>query len=120
MSASENIDKAIAELSDWRSATMTNLRQLINEADARLIEDWKWNTPVWAYKGNVCGLAAFKDHVKVNFFRGARLQDPHGLFNAGLDAKESRSIDIAEGAPLNASALQELVRAAASQNEAKH
>jgi hypothetical protein len=45
--------------------------------------------------GNVVAAGAFKDHL--NFFKGASLQDPHRLFNAGLEAKASRAIDIYEG-----------------------
>jgi hypothetical protein len=117
MGASENIDDMIAGLSDWRGETLARLRSLINAADPRLTEDWKWNTPVWAYKGNVCALAAFKDHVKVNVFKGAAIPDPQGLFNAGLDAKASRSIDLHEGAAIDEAALQELIRTAASKND---
>lgn len=117
MGASENIDEMIAGLSDWRGETLARLRSLINAADTRLAEDWKWGTPVWTYKGNVCALGAFKDHVKVNVFKGAALPDPHGLFNAGLDAKASRSIDLHEGAAIDGSALQELIRAATSHND---
>ncbi|HEX5370457.1 MAG TPA: DUF1801 domain-containing protein [Dehalococcoidia bacterium] len=119
MAASDNIDKAIAELTGWRGERMATLRGLINNADPRLSEDWKWGTPVWTYKGNVCGIAAFKEHLKVNFFKGAGLEDPNGLFNAGLEARDSRSIDIAETDKLDESALQDLIRAAANQNEKK-
>jgi hypothetical protein len=117
MGASENIDAMIAGLGDWRSETLARLRGLINGADTRLQEDWKWGTPVWTYQGNVCALGAFKGHVKINFFKGADLPDPKSLFNAGLDAKASRSIDLHEGAAIDEAALQQLIRAAASHNE---
>jgi len=111
---SEQIDKQIADLSDWRGTTMAHLRKLINEADPNLKEDWKWDTPVWTAKGNVLALGAFKDHLKINFFKGASLDDPQGLFNAGLEAKASRSIDLYEGDSLDEQALKELIRAAAT------
>jgi hypothetical protein len=63
-------------------------------------------------KGNVLAVGAFQDHVKLNFFKGASLDDPHHLFNAGLDAKASRAIDIAERDRIDERALKELVRAA--------
>jgi hypothetical protein len=116
MSASENIDGLIAGLPDWRGSALAHLRATINEADRRLGEDWKWGSPVWVYKGNVCSIGAFKTHVKVSFFKGAHLEDPAGLFNAGLEAKESRSIDLAEGQQVDTSALQGLVRAATDVN----
>jgi hypothetical protein len=116
---SDLIDKQIAELTDWRGDLMARLRRIINQAEPGLKEDWKWGTPVWTSKGNVCAIGAFKDSVKLNFFKGASLPDPHGLFNGGLDAKASRSIDLADGDPINEPALQELIRAAAAYNAPK-
>jgi hypothetical protein len=111
---SEQIDKQIADLPDWRGQRMADLRRIINEADPNLKEDWKWDTPVWTAKGNVLALGAFKDHLKINFFKGASLDDPQGLFNAGLDAKASRSIDLYEGDSIDEQALEGLIRAAAT------
>jgi hypothetical protein len=118
MKPSELIDKQIADLPDWRGQMFARLRELIHEADPNLTEEWKWNTAVWTYKGMVCALGAFKDHVKINFFKGATLQDPHGLFNAGLDAKTSRSIDLHDGDTINEPALKDLIRAAVAHNQA--
>ena len=117
--ASVLIDEEIAKLQDWRGDLMARLRGLINKADPRLKEDWKWKTAVWTSYGNVCALGAFKDSVKLNFFNGASLKDPHHLFNGGLDAKASRSIDFKKGDPINESAVRDLVRAAAAQNSSK-
>jgi hypothetical protein len=116
---SEQIDKQIAGLADWRGQTMVHLRKIINEADSSLKEEWKWGTPVWTSQGNVCALGAFKDHVKINFFKGASLSDPQGLFNGGLDAKASRSIDLREGDAVNEQALAQLIRAAITHNTSK-
>src|SRR3982074_1000653 len=116
MTASELIDKQIAELGDWRGTLVAKLRKLIREADPDIAEEWKWETAVWSHGGMVCAVGAFKDHVKVNFFQGAALQDPHKLFNAGLEAKKTRAIDIYESNKLNESALKQLIRAAVAQN----
>jgi hypothetical protein len=61
-------------------------------------------------------VGVFKDHVKLNFFKGASLKDPKKLFNAGLEAKTSRGIDIKEGNAIDESALKELIRAAVALN----
>lgn len=74
---------------------------------------------MWTHNGNVVAGAAFKDHVKLNFFKGASLDDPHGLFNAGLDAKASRGIDIHEGDEIDGAAVKDLVRAAVALNAPK-
>jgi hypothetical protein len=116
VSASQQIDNYISGLTHWRGKMVARLRRLIREAAPELTEEWKWDTPVWSYKGNVVAAGVFKDHVKLNFFKGASLEDPQGLFNAGLDAKATRAIDIAEGEEINESALQELVRAGVAYN----
>src|SRR3982074_1971212 len=116
MNASDQITKHIDALTDWRGKTLARLRRLINDAAPELVEEWKWNTPVWSYKGNVVAIGAFQDHVKVNMLKGASLEDPHGVFNAGFEAKASRSIDIHKGDAINEAALKDLVRAAAALN----
>jgi len=110
---SEQIDAMISELPDWRGRTLAQLRKIINDADAGLKEAWKWGNPVWTGKRNVLVLGAFKEHVKITFSKGSSLADPEGLFNAGLDSKEWRSIDLRDGDEIDESALQSLVRAAA-------
>ena len=116
MTASQHIDNYIKGLRDWRGEMVARLRKLILEADPDLIEEWKWDTPVWSSKGNVVAVGVFKDHVKLNFFKGASLADPNGLFNAGLDAKATRAIDIAEGEEIDEAALKDLVRTAVAYN----
>lgn len=110
----ERVDAYIDGLDGWKRDAATQLRQLIREAAPELDETWKWGTPVYAGRVNVCAIGVFKDHVKVNFFKGASVPDPSGLFNAGLDAKSMRSIDFHEGdvERLDAEAFRELVRAA--------
>ena len=119
MNASERITNHINELADWRGKLLTRLRKLILDAAPSMVEEWKWNTPVWSRDQNVVAVGAFQDHVKVNFFQGASLNDPHGLFNAGLEAKRTRAIDIYKGDVINEAALKELIRAAVALNSAR-
>ncbi|MEO6796717.1 MAG: DUF1801 domain-containing protein [Candidatus Dormibacter sp.] len=97
---------------------MTELRSVINKSDPGLTEEWKWDTAVWTHNGNACALGVFKDRVKINFFKGASLPDPKHLFNAGLEAKASRAIDVEKGGSIDKAGLKGLVRAAVSQNSA--
>ncbi len=119
MNASERIGNYIDELADWRGKTLARLRKLILDAVPGIVEEWKWDTPVWSHNGNVVGVGAFQDHVKVNFFKGASLHDPHHLFNAGLEAKATRAIDIYQRDKIDEPAFKELVRAAVAQNTSK-
>jgi hypothetical protein len=116
MTASQHIDNYLEELTDWRGKMMARLRKLILEAAPELAEEWKWDTPVWSHKGNVVAAGVFKDHVKLNFFKGASLDDPKNLFNAWLEAKATRAIDIAEGDEIDETALKDLVRTAVAYN----
>ena len=95
---------------------MAKLRKLIRDADPDITEEWKWDTAVWSHGGLVVAVGAFKGNVKMNFFQGASLPDPHKLFNAGLDAKKTRAIDFHEDSKINETALKDLVRAAVAQN----
>ena len=114
--ASLLISKQIAELGDWRGKMLEQLRKLVLGAAPGITEEFKWGVPVWSKNGLVCSAGAFKEHVKLNFFKGASLKDPTKLFNAGLDAKTSRSIDFRKGEKINADGLKDLIRAAAALN----
>ena len=117
--ASQHIDDQIAGLADWRGTLLARLRTLILDAAPGIQEQWKWDTSVWSQNGLLCSAGAFKDHLKLNFFKGAALSDPRGLFNAGLEAKASRAIDFNEGQPVDEQAIQQLVRAAITYNQAE-
>jgi hypothetical protein len=119
MNPSELIDKQIEELADWRGEMFARLRKLIHEADPDITEEWKWSTGVWTHDGMVCAVGGFADHLKINFFQGAAVADPHRLFNAGLDAKKTRAIDLHSGDNINEKALKDLIRAAVALNQAR-
>jgi hypothetical protein len=116
LTPAQRITDYIAGLADWRGDLLSRLRDLILTTAPGIAEEWKWETPVWSHKGNVVAAGVFKDHVKLNFFKGASLKDPHSLFNAGLDAKATRAIDFSEGDELNIPALRELIRSAVAYN----
>ena len=116
-SASELIDKRIADLADWRGTTLSAMRKLIKEADPDVVEEWKWmGTPVWSHDGIICTGESYKSVVKLTFAKGASLEDPATLFNSSLDGNVRRAIDIHEGEELDADAFKSLIRAAIALN----
>jgi hypothetical protein len=117
LTPSQHIDKFLTELTDWRGKWIAQFRELILKTAPEVTEEWKWGVPVWSYKGNVVASGVFKDHVKLNFFKGASLGDPKHLFNSGFDAKATRTIDIGEGQEINNAALKDLIRAAVDLNK---
>jgi hypothetical protein len=121
-SASASIDQRIKELADWRGTTLAKVRQIIHEADPRIVEEWKWakatspGTPVWSHGGIVCTGETYKSVVKMTFARGAALKDASGLFNSSLGGNVRRAIDIHEGDKIDEAALKGLIRAAVALN----
>src|SRR6186997_728915 len=121
-SASEQIDRRIVELGDWRGATLSRMRTLIKEADPDVVEEWKWvkatnpGTPVWSHDGIVCTGESYKASVKLTFAKGASLKDPAKLFNSSLDGNLRRAIDIHEGESVDAGAFKALIRSAVALN----
>ena len=111
-SPSALIDAKIEELGDWRGALLARIRSLIKEADPDVIEEWKWNTPVWSHAGILCTGETYKKVVKMTFAKGASLPDPERLFNASLEGHVRRAIDIHEADTLDEAALKALIRAA--------
>lgn len=114
--ASRLIDQRIAELGDWRGETLARMRALILAADPQIVEEWKWETPVWSRDGIVCTGEAYKKVVKLTFAKGASVADPKRLFNSSLDGNLRRAIDIAEGQKVDANAFKALIKAAVARN----
>lgn len=117
-SASRLIDARIAELRDWRGDTLARVRRLIRAAVPEVVEEWKWDVPVWSHAGIICTGETYRSTVKLTFPKGASVDDPAGLFNASLEGKTRRAIDLHEGEVLDERAFTELIRAAVARNEA--
>jgi hypothetical protein len=117
-SASVLISKRIADLGGWRGATLSRMRDLIKQADADVVEEWKWDNPIWSHDGIICTGEAYKKAVKLTFAKGAFLKDPKRLFNSSLEGNVRRAIDIHEGDEVNAAAFKALVREAVTVNRA--
>ncbi|MBP9093672.1 DUF1801 domain-containing protein [bacterium] len=117
--ASKRISEKIAELSDWRGATLATVRALITEAVPDVLEEVKWRgTPVWSHEGGICNGETYKTAVKLTFFNGASLKDPSRLFNSSLDGIGRRAIDIHEGEKIDAVAFKALISEAVALNAA--
>ena len=115
--ASALIDAKIAALGDWRGEMLARLRALIKAADPAVVEEWKWNIPVWSHDGLICTGETYKQVVKTTFAKGAALADPAGLFNSSLEGNTRRAIDFREGDVLDEKAFKTLIRAAVALNQ---
>jgi len=120
---SELIDERIGELDDWRGKMLSHIRGLTKQALPDVVEEIKWRkpsnpsgVPVWSQDGILFTGEPYKGKVKLTFAKGASLEDPADLFNASLEAKVSRAIDLNEGDDIDEEAFKALVRAAAELN----
>jgi hypothetical protein len=119
-SPSQLIDARIKELGDWRGETLARVRTLIKQADAQVVEEWKWRgVPVWEHDGIICTGETYKAVVKMTFAKGASLKDPSRLFNSSLEGNTRRAIDFHEGDKIDEKALKALIRAAVALNTSK-
>jgi hypothetical protein len=117
--ASTLITKRIAELSEaggWRGKTLARMRKLIKQADPDVVEEWKWEVPIWSHDGIICTGEAYKKVVKLTFAKGASLKDPAKLFNSSLGGNVRRAIDIGEGGEIDEAAFKALVLQAVALN----
>ena len=116
---SRMIDERIKELGDWRGKMLSRLRTLIKQADPKVVEEWKWEVPVWSHDGLICTGEVYKNVVKMTFAKGAALEDPSGLFKSSLDGNTRRAIDFHEGTKIDGEALKALIRAAVTLNASR-
>jgi hypothetical protein len=114
----------IEKSDDWRDATLSLIRKLIEQADPEVVEERKWikptnpgGVPTWYHDGIICTGETYKTHVKVTFAKGASLEDPSRLFNSSLEGNLRRGIDFHEGEKIDAKAFKDLIREAVALNE---
>ncbi|HEX3098089.1 MAG TPA: DUF1801 domain-containing protein [Usitatibacter sp.] len=117
--ASRRIDARIEELADWRGKMLARLRAVVKAADPDVVEEWKWNVPVWSHDGLICTGEAYKSVVKMTFAKGASLEDPSRIFNSSLEGNTRRAIDFREGDKVDEKALKALIRAAVAFNTSR-
>jgi len=118
-SASQEIDARIDEYPDWRGKTLARIRAVVKDADPGIIEEWKWDVPVWSCEGIISTGEVYRAAVKMTFPKGASLPDPSKLFNSSLEGATRRAIDFREDDKIDEKALTALVRAAIQLNKSK-
>lgn len=125
-SPSQQIDAIIEQSSDWRGRKLSQLRAVIKQADADVVEEVKWKkpsrpegVPVWSHDGNLCVGEMLKNAVRLTFPKGAEMKDPKKLFNTRLDSNTVRAIDFREADAVDEAALAALIVEAVEVNKRK-
>jgi hypothetical protein len=108
---------------DWRADRVDHIRSLIKQAEPDVVEEIKWRkpsnpdgVPTFSLDGLICTVEMYKGKVKLTFARGASIEDPDQLFNAGLDGSVRRAIDLREHDELDEDAFKALIHDAVRVN----
>ncbi|HLC03693.1 MAG TPA: DUF1801 domain-containing protein [Anaerolineales bacterium] len=113
----KTVDEYVKSLDDSQAEIVTALRQQVMKAVPEAREAFKWAQPVYEVNGPLCYIKAFSDYVNFGFWRGAELDDPHGLLQGTGD--RMRHVKLTSVKDLRKKALQDYLRAAASLNRTK-
>lgn len=70
----EYIDKAPA----FAKPILRQIREAVHDACPEVVETIKWRTPTFDYRGIMCGMAAFKEHCVLGFWKGSLIFDDAG------------------------------------------
>ncbi len=67
------LDAYIANSADFAKPILRHLRQLVHQACPAVEETIKWSMPHFVHQGNLCHMAAFKQHCAFGFWKRALL-----------------------------------------------
>ena len=70
-SRNPGVDAYIAKSADFAKPILTRIREIVHEACPDVEETLKWGMPAFDYKGMMCGMAAFKQHCTLGFWKGS-------------------------------------------------
>jgi len=71
MSRDPRIDEYIAKAAPFARPILTYLRETVHAACPEVEETMKWRMPHFDYKGMMCGMAAFKAHCTLGFWKAS-------------------------------------------------
>lgn len=91
------VDAYLSRTKAWRDEIVM-LRSIL--LDCGLDEDLKWGKPCYSFEGkNVAIIQPFKEQCSLMFFKGALLQDTHGLLRSqGQNTQAAMRLEFTKGA----------------------
>jgi hypothetical protein len=72
------VDAYIAGAQPFARPILEHIRRIVHAGCPRVRETLKWGVPHFDYKGMLCGMASFKEHVRFGFWKSALLGLPGG------------------------------------------
>src|SRR5437899_5943103 len=76
----KRVDAYIAKSADFAKPILNALREIVHEGCPTVVEELKWSSPHFNYKGMFCGMASFKAHCVFGFWKGSLFLDPSDRF----------------------------------------
>src|SRR6266849_7506435 len=113
--AEPSVDGYFTQQPTDKRVLLEKLRALVVKGVPDATVSIKWGVPVYQRNGrNMCALAAFKDHVALNFFVAPNvLADPGKKLEGG---KTNRMLKVRNAADIDAATISRWVKAAAAAN----
>lgn len=109
------VDAYIGKAAAFAQPLLTHFRKQVHAACPAVEETIKWGAPHFVHKGNLCGMAAFKQHCAFNFWKGSLLF-PEGAAKRGEAMGQLGRVTTLRDFP-PAATLRKLIREAARLNE---
>lgn len=108
---SPNVDAFVNRAKTWQGV-IQKLRSTL--LDCGLDEDIKWGKPCFAFEGsNVAIIQPFKEHCSLLFFKGALLEDTHGLLRSqGENTQSALRLEFTSEAQVKKAVLKSYVKQA--------
>lgn len=109
--ANPKVDAFVSRAKTWR-AEIQKLRSILLECG--LDEELKWGKPCFSYDGkNIAIIQPFKEHCSLMFFKGALLQDTHGLLRSqGDNTQSALRLELTSEAQIKKTVLKSYVKQA--------
>ena len=86
------VDAYITKSADFAKPILTSIRDIVHSACPECEEKVKWGAPFFDYKGMLCGMAAFKEHCAMIFWKSKLIRNcTMPLTQWGTSAGSNRS-----------------------------
>jgi uncharacterized protein YdeI (YjbR/CyaY-like superfamily) len=105
------VDEFVSRAKTWRGE-IQKLRSILQ--DCGLEEDIKWGKPCFMFEGaNIAIIQPFKEHCSLMFFKGALLEDTHGLLRSqGENTQSALRLEFTSEAQITKTVLKSYVKQA--------
>jgi uncharacterized protein YdeI (YjbR/CyaY-like superfamily) len=71
-------DAYVEKAAPFARPILSHLREVVHAACPEVVEEMKWSSPHFTYKGMMCGMASFKEHCALGFWKGSLIFDDEG------------------------------------------